>query len=849
MKIHPTRFRGSLLILSLMASAALVSGCFSDGKTGPAGPAGATGATGATGGTGPTGPAGPGTAPIDKVAAESCATCHTGAIQTGSGHQAKYDVTRDASNLGLTIQGVTSGPNAGDATKFDGVMTIYVSQNGADYNAGIESYVSNGSTRYRIKGLDQQTFYTVDYDSAQAIDKFTSSQSFSFGPNSFQGAGVYELYATAAAFDPKPVNGEAYGYVAQGPVGYPNGHVQLYDNVTNAGLAFGDLNDANTGYVSAANVAACEACHGSPYGKHGYRQAKVDGLPDFASCKACHYDTRDGHDQAWQQSVNDPYGWATNVSATDAKYGTAFDYKARIMNDVHMSHAMEFPYPQSMASCTTCHAGKLDTILTDANFTAVTCKSCHPVTTDATNKQYQPERDPGTSHSVATGQWKKAPALETLWAEGQVSWHSITDNCSTCHSQAGGYIGESFKTFHSGYNPQIYKADGTRYNDIYKATVDSVSVTGNIMDIKFHVDESVAQTLHVTTPQVLVAFYGWNAKQFIISNHTSDANGKRMEKTIGTPNTLFTEVDTGVNGSWEVQLDLSAWVPPTGTTESIPAMVASHAIKKAEIAILPTLTWKFLPASAAWLSTDPTYVAPDYTLTAALDAATYTYDFTANGPVSNYFEGSNAVVDVTATAGTAHGCNSCHDALGTTFHTGDRGGNVTVCRMCHVTTSGGSHIEMQSRGIDSYVHSIHEFQTLDRKNVDFTDPVYAKRYEDDINFFIPTFTLDDCEACHRPGTYNIPDQTQSMPGLLSKANANNTDPRDIDNVPAYVTGPASRACGSCHRAYMIKTDLASSLASFNEHTATFGYMVDPATTDEGNNFVYKAIDKIMGMFN
>ena len=50
------------------------------------------------------------------------------------------------------------------------------------------------------------------------------------------------------------------------------------------------------------------------------------------------------------------------------------------MNDVHMSHAMEFPYPQSMANCVTCHAGKLDTVLADTNFTITTCRSCHPVT-------------------------------------------------------------------------------------------------------------------------------------------------------------------------------------------------------------------------------------------------------------------------------------------------------------------------------------------------------------------------------------------------------------------------------------------------------------------------------------
>ena len=30
-------------------------------------------------------------------------------------------------------------------------------------------------------------------------------------------------------------------------------------------------------------------------------------------------------------------------------------YTTTVMNDVHMSHAMEFPYPQSMSNCVTCH--------------------------------------------------------------------------------------------------------------------------------------------------------------------------------------------------------------------------------------------------------------------------------------------------------------------------------------------------------------------------------------------------------------------------------------------------------------------------------------------------------------
>ncbi len=70
-----------------------------------------------------------------------------------------------------------------------------------------------------------------------------------------------------------------------------------------------------------------------------------------------------------------------------------------------------------------------------------------------------------------------------------------------------------------------------------------------------------------------------------------------------------------------------------------------------------------------------------------------------------------------------------------------------------MTTSGGSHLEMQSRGIDSYAHAIHRFQYFDTGDVDihdrgFKDPVFAKRYQLHIEHGFPNFTIKNCEACH-----------------------------------------------------------------------------------------------------
>jgi hypothetical protein len=75
--------------------------------------------------------------------------------------------------------------------------------------------------------------------------------------------------------------------------------------------------------------------------------------------------------------------------------------------------------------------------------------------------------------------------------------------------------------------------------------------------------------------------------------------------------------------------------------------------------------------------------------------------------------------------------------------------------------------------------------------------------------------------------------------------SNDIADRNIGSVPEYVTGPASRACGGCHRADLINADLAGDLAAFNAHTAAFGTLVE---NDDDDAVLYGIIDKIMSMF-
>ncbi len=134
-------------------------------------------------------------------------------------------------------------------------------------------------------------------------------------------------------------------------------------------------------YLSAANNDGCEKCHTDPYLKHGYIYGQVNADPatDFLTCKACHLDNGAGGHFEWQLLVDDPAKGAAYLAGeyelTEAETAQ-YAYETNLMNDVHMSHAMEFPYPQSMSNCVACHADKLDVVLADANFQLETCKSC-----------------------------------------------------------------------------------------------------------------------------------------------------------------------------------------------------------------------------------------------------------------------------------------------------------------------------------------------------------------------------------------------------------------------------------------------------------------------------------------
>jgi OmcA/MtrC family decaheme c-type cytochrome len=396
-----------------------------------------------------------------------------------------------------------------------------------------------------------------------------------------------------------------------------------------------------------------------------------------------------------------------------------------------------------------------------------------------------------------------------------------TEDCADCHSEGGGEV--VFSEIHTGYDKAIYAAADLKYSDAVSITVDNASVEGSELTIQFSAAESPEfDEIDVANivPTVMVGMYGWDTKDYISGAHerlVDDNNDGEISSGSGDQGALEYEVGaehprastvSAEGGSWEVIIDMSTWSD----------LIDDGTVKRVEIAVMPVLE-----------NADG--------LAIALNAPSRTFDLGTNAFDDGFYS---------PIAKTTDGCNNCHDALATTFHSPDRGGNIVVCRMCHITKSGGSHLEMQSRSLDSYVHAIHSFQAFDIGDIDFADPVQALHYEHRIEFPYPTHGVTNCDSCHTEGTNNVPGQSKSLPGLLSESDPVNGYDRNIGDVPVYVSGPASRACGGCHQAVLIKEDEAGELMSFNQHTKQGGYLIEGGEDEDAT--LAKVINEIMAIF-
>jgi hypothetical protein len=759
-------------------------------------------------------------APATVARGERCSDCH----QTqGSVHQGIYAKYTDASTLLATIDSVNVTSNIGP----NGFKTV------------VAFSLRSGTTPLTLtqyNALKQKRFSGTKYDTA--TDTFETATAISFDTKTVATtatAGQFTVTAAKAPFDLKAAGTNAFLYFYFGDklLVPAEGNYNLMDNVASVSSVIGTID-----YSSTATVSGCERCHGVPYMKHGYRAAKVAGLADFVACKACHHDQRAGTDFDWQVLANDPAMLASltanGLASADWNTGAGtitkqkYRYIANVMNDTHMSHAMEFAYPQSMANCSTCHAGALDRVLTDENFTAQTCRSCHPIyaTTDDAKRAPSfkgPKLGPALAYHnfdwAGGGVFEYDPATDT----------TTTEACNTCHNATwvapwdGVTRAPRFAQLHNGYNSAISNAaTGAKWSGTIATVVDSVAYDPATHQLTANFTMNGLDAGAIVKPTLVVSLYGYGTKDFVISGHSSQFADK-------TPNLEWAEGATVRNSnppvsantnrltvtpavaaagarSWSAVADLTTWDAIIGTT-----------VLKAEIAFLPQVGLDQTVAPQC----DATKAA--YNQCIAVKGITATVDL-ATGLQDNAMYGKN-IVDTAK-------CDKCHDALAVEFHSPNYGSaGVSACRLCHFVGTGGSHLEMQSRSIDSYVHAIHAFQKMDINTVNFADPVQAMEYRHHIESTYPNFTTLSCESCHNPGTYDIADQSLSLSAILSGSSTLTGAGRAIQvGIPSVVTGPSAKACGGCHRAMLIKADDAAGLNAYDSHTKAFGYRETAASS-------------------
>jgi OmcA/MtrC family decaheme c-type cytochrome len=796
---------------------------------------GAQGPQGIQGIQGPEGPAGPGVTTALNL--ESCAICHDDQnVRNGDAHQADYD-QRFQDGVLVVVPG--SIAYAFDGTNNNHIVTFQLTENGQPFNC---TAITTGAPDDSLSiGFAVYNPATRTFDPPAAL----GTTRMSLGSQSTL---TYDL-ATNVCTSTQPDNTAVNGVpTPTGDLSALNGIIEINGRNDRQGTLaspsrvqlalypFAGLFEMTGGvdYVSAANVTGCEKCHTVPYLKHGFIYGRVAADPgtDFYTCKGCHMDNAPGGHFIWQLLVDNPQRAAELVALFEATPTTRDDesdfmtpaeltqyaYTTRLMNDVHMSHAMEFAYPQSMANCATCHDGKLTSVLTDANFTIETCKSCHPVNGGTDTADAEGDFTVDTRANPPEDVNKQAPALVGLIPLASIiPQHNppFATACNACHNGSPTGIATVFSEIHTGYDKIIYgDAAGTKYSTAITVTIDNASFNNatKILTFGFHATGSLGGLSSANIiPTVLVGLYGYDSKDFIIGPHeTSPAvpsgPGRYLEYEQGEPAHPRITLNTVAAGSWSVTANLSDWA----------GWIDNLTVRRVEVGVTPGL-----------LNADNE--------TVALNAPSRTFNIVTNAFEDNFFGNSIVKVPASATgAALVSGCNNCHDALATTFHTNDkgRGGNIVICRMCHITKAAGSHLELQSRSIDSYAHAIHRFQAFDTGGIDFDDPVEALHYQHHVQSNFPTFGVENCRACHNAAKFNVPSQSLSLPGVLSDPDFNTV--RNIaESSNNLATGPATRACGACHRAEAIIANLgfgdAAKLANINSHMTTFGYMIP---TDE-----------------
>ncbi|MGE4267194.1 MAG: hypothetical protein AB7F25_07145 [Deferribacterales bacterium] len=545
----------------------------------------------------------------------------------------------------------------------------------------------------------------------------------------------------------------------------------------------GDTNGGVQGvYIDSTG---CERCHTSVFesSHHGAYSPQGD------QCLVCHSRYDGGTDsEAGHRLTRYVHGIHNSENMTDGIFVRSYTTdtngnRVPVTTTPDGDDTFAVGFPTKMSDCEVCHTTQVADVTDNSQMNLTLCKSCH-----------RGSKDPWLTTDAGY-----ADAIAEVWAaipmpnDAIRSIHTNMTEATTCVSgSCHGSAGKDLADIHSGkskarelgkniyyFTPETSVANGVltvtwgafedaNGNGTYDSGTDTMLDVTNATDttkpvfMQTYSERVVDGVIQSDGVRILVGYYGHGTKDV--------ANYEGFTKTNFTTTDATASGYTTVNsdGKAVTKIKLSSTIMTQyDATEGIVGIIGIPWVD-GENAIVKSVAKEFTLADGADLASPRTAVASD----------------------SKCDQCHNTIaIHMEEDASSGHG----HTAIGA----------VDVCRICHVPSAAAGHYPQQSRSIDSYVHAIHE-----------GEPTFASYGSEAIEY--PKSTAD-CEACHDAGTYEVPDQTKSLGGVISGSEGANT------TADQFVTGPAAVACGGCHRAYPVITGNSSDLASFNAHTKTFGY--------------------------
>jgi len=833
-----------ILIMFLAVAAFALSGC----SSGSDGATGATGETGVTGATGPTGPTGPsaGTdaskmtvAEVGTLLASSTATIDS--VTIASAPVVKFTV-KDANGNGITGLNIrnTSTPPGLKHLKF-GIDKLVPGTNGSPSKWVNYIVTTPGNPAATPPVLPVATQPTTETQGA-LVDNGNGSYTYTFWHDLAKikdTAGV-----TDVTYDPTLTHRLILTLTHNdAPEKFPLTVNKIVDFTIDPTTKAAIFIDETKGPKSGRDITTtekCNNCHGniSKMFGHGYLLndgGHFDTRPDVRNCISCHNDQM-RINAASATSSN--YVFPTLTDAQKANRRTApvildgevtLDFPIMI-HKLHMGNSLaktnywadgiEFDkkaYPQEIANCRGCHSGDTAAQLAAApqgnNWkdkpSRLACGSCH----DGIN--------------WATGKGKTVAGATTGHVGGPATSDAL---CYVCHDAVS--IDTLYHvTINATPNNPSVPAGATNFTyEISSVTVGTGADLGKPI-VKFRI-MAVTPPATTATPVTFVKSVGGTAPltgftgapSFLVAfadgtNTTVDFNNTGGTLAGGQPTSV------SIAKLCDTSVSATATVGTSGTMTGPDA--SGYYTATLNQAATATLGKSVFPAGAKMRTVELqgyfTQVNPALARHAVMVTKTVTGD-TAR----------RLVVDSAK-------CAQCHEFF--EGHGGNRNYNMDGCTLCHNPnlSSGGRTLALATPeatlNLKDMIHSMHGAGM--RAN-DYQFGIVRLAGMFNYNYIVWPGILQNCETCHKPGTYGaVPAGALATTNVTTSntgatiATATNvvTNAADtlanvatarlsLPNTADLVITPYAAACVSCHDSDASKAHMTANGGKINKGRGT-----------------------------